>query len=128
MLIKTSLIVLASLLAGCHILPPYHSTEVAFIRIYNQTDTDIAYQIDLGEEWTESNPVAPQGVDFFYQYERNSKNETLPRNITQIRINFDNCQLNLNRHQLEREMKQPTDKSAGWNLYITQSLIEKATC
>lgn len=128
MLIKTSLIALALLLVSCHILPPHHSTEVAFIRIYNQTDTDIAYQVDLGDEWTEPNPVAPQGIDFFYQYERKSKNETLPRNITQIQIKFDNCQLNLDRQTLENKMKQPTDKSAGWNLYITQSLIEKATC
>ncbi len=128
MLIKISLIALASLFVGCHILPPYYSTEVAFIRVYNKTGIDIAYQVNLGDEWTGAIAVPPEGIDFFYQYERKSKNENLPPNITQIRIKFENCQLNLDRQQLESKMKQPTDKGAGWNLYITQSLIKNTRC
>ncbi len=123
------IILLIFLLSGCSgLLPPYNLTEVAAIRVYNKTDHDLNYQARLTYQWTEAIPIEAGKIDFLIEYDRKSKAETLPEHIYQFKINLPDCLLNLNRQQLEANMLQPTDNSAGWNLYINDTLIKKIGC
>lgn len=129
MILKVTMLLFFVLLSGCaSILPPYHLTEVAFVRIYNNTADDITYQAHMFSQWTEMIPVKSNKIDFLFEYDRESKSESLPEKIHQLKINLTNCQLMLNRQQLESNMVQPIDKSAGWNLYVNQELIDKIGC
>jgi hypothetical protein len=128
MLSKPFLLLAFTLVAGCGLLPPYNLTEVAFIRVFNQVETDISYQANMFSRWTDLIPIKPNNTDFLFEYDRKTKKEALPNVIHSIKILLPDCLLVLNRKHLEDIMVQPLDDGAGWNLYVTQELVRKIGC
>ena len=129
MMLRYITIIVTILLSGCaSILPPYHLTEVAFVRVYNNTSDNLTYKAHMYSQWTEVITVESNNVDFLFEYDRKTINESLPGQLHQITLFFKDCTLELNRMMLEAHMQQPDDKSAGWNLYVSQGLIDSIGC
>ena len=113
------------LISGCL---PYNPSERVAVVIFNDTDSNISYQLYLSNKWTPSTKIESKKFDYVLEYEQMDKSEGVTNQLSKIKLITINCKLTLDRKDIVKHIKKDPEGRNTWDLHVNELLLKNVTC
>ncbi len=127
-MIKTIIVFLIPTLIGCQFAPPYHTTTKSAIIFDNRLNVSITIKDISRSEIAPEFRVNSNEIVYAYTYEAPSKNTAIPKWLTQLSFESEQCSVNIDRDNLEKLMVKNKEGRAGWDLIIDNLFLVSIGC
>jgi len=113
------------LISGCL---PYNPAERAAVVIFNDTDSNISYQLYLSNKWTSSTKIKSKQFNYVLEYDQTGKNESITNQLSKIKLISKNCNLTLDRKDIVKNIKKDPEGRNTWDLHVNELFLKQFKC